>query len=475
MTGTRTFLESLHAYGLVDIDKASTSPRPATPQSRDDETTSAYLRAAVEREAAKVREATEGTRNDALNTAAYSLGQLIAGAGLGENYVRLTLTEAATAAGLGAVETQKTITSGLRAGSNEPRGVPELRPVDTPTITPFELDIDPATLSAQIRERFPVLDWHALWADESEEEWIVEPILPARRLIALYSAPKIGKSLLMLEVAASVAAGRPVLGTQPEERRVLYVDFENDPRADVRERLQAMQFHPDQLGNLYYLSFPTLAALDSERGSEELMAAVAEYQAEVVVIDTVSRSVAGDENENDTWLAFYRHTGLKLKKAQVALIRLDHSGKDETKGQRGVSAKSGDVDAVWRLSRLTDDDYKLECEASRMPIYEKVLTLHREQMPLRHIADARGAAAIPPALEQAWIKALDDAECPKDISKKAAMKVIRGAGMTVSSGSTVLATVLEKRRQTLSEWLGDPLGETLSDFKSERVGEDRYR
>ena len=53
----------------------------------------------------------------------------------------------------------------------------------------------------------PCIDWHALWADDSEEEWIVEPLLPARRLVALYSAPKVGKSLLMLEIAVGVSRG----------------------------------------------------------------------------------------------------------------------------------------------------------------------------------------------------------------------------------------------------------------------------
>lgn len=58
------------------------------------------------------------------------------------------------------------------------------------------------------REQFPTINWHDLWADTSEEEWILEPLLPARRLVALYSAPKVGKSLLMLEIAQAVARVR---------------------------------------------------------------------------------------------------------------------------------------------------------------------------------------------------------------------------------------------------------------------------
>jgi uncharacterized protein YndB with AHSA1/START domain len=100
----------------------------------------------------------------------------------------------------------------------------------------------------------------------TDEEWIVEPLLPARRMIALYSAPKAGKSLLMLEIAVAIARGTEVLGATPDRpRRVLYVDFENDPRGDVRTRLEAMDVGPDQLDNLCYLTFPSLAKFDTRR------------------------------------------------------------------------------------------------------------------------------------------------------------------------------------------------------------------
>lgn len=259
----------------------------------------------------------------------------------------------------------------------------------TPTtpLTAWEAELDPDATpeerqdaeTAWVNENLPVINWHDLWADETTEEWIIEPLLARRRLVALYSAPKVGKSLLMLEIAAAIATGREVIGTTPPTPiRTLYVDFENDPRGDIRERLQAMGYTPDDLDNLQYLSYPNLGKLDTQRGARELIAAVKALKCEVVVIDTVSRSIEGDENENDTWLAFYRHTGLALKRAEIALIRLDHSGKDEKRGQRGGSAKSGDVDAVWRMSpNDTQDHFDLTCEAQRFPIEHKTITLHR--------------------------------------------------------------------------------------------------
>lgn len=300
---------------------------------------------------------------------------------------------------------------------------------DTPDLTPEQLD---NAMRTWVHDRLPRVDWHALWDDEQEEEWIVEPLIAARRLVALYSAPKVGKSLLMLELAAGIAAGRGLFGYPARPpRRTLYVDFENDPRGDIRARLKEMGYGPDDLDNLVLLSFPTMDKLDTEKGSQELLAAVQAYECDIVVIDTVSRAIKGEENENDTWLSFYRHTGLKLKQAGIALIRLDHSGKDESKGQRGGSAKSGDVDAIWRLKRSTEDLYDLECEAQRFPIAEKLLTLRRLEEPLRHEVVSSPAREKRHDVLAALTQHRIDPGLP---SARAAQQALRDAGYPIKNG-----------------------------------------
>lgn len=405
-------------------------------------------------------------RNNALNAAGLQLYRYVLAGHLDGHHVTEALREAALTCGLSNGEIEATLASAQRGaeryGPQEPPLSPpsdtaapaaEPAPFDMPGVTlnpdtgeiSTDSDDEAAELSRIIRKNLPTLDWHALWADTSEEEWIVEPILPAKRLVALYSAPKVGKSLLLLELCCAIATGRDVLGVPINRaRRVLYVDFENDPKADVRERLQAMGYGPDDLERLHYLSFPTLGALDSARGGLELMAAVAEYQCEVVVIDTVSRAIAGEENENDTWLAFYRNTGLLMKQQGISLIRLDHSGKDETKGQRGGSAKSGDVDAVWRLSRITDDSYRLDCEAARMPITEKTLVLHREQAPLRHRVDAAGRSAHVRIKVEALCRVLDDLKVPREAGRPAVTAALREAGQ--KAGTELIKAVLRARQ-----------------------------
>lgn len=302
-----------------------------------------------------------------------------------------------------------------------------------------------------VLEHLPILDWHALWADETEEEWLVEPLLAKRRLVAIYSAPKVGKSLLMLEIAAALATGRPVLGNPATEpTRTLYVDFENDPRGDIRTRLESMGYDPDHLPNLCYLSFPNLAKLDTPQGAGQLLAALDVYDCQVVVVDTVSRAVAGDENENDTWLNFYKHTGLRLKQTERALIRLDHAGKDESKGQRGGSAKSGDVDAVWRMSKTGEEIFTLTCEAQRFSFPDREVILERKDDPTLHhhrTMDVRRQveAEILPKYAAAGI--------PKDheLSVREVLKRMRAAGIKFTKAQVTTAT-LKAYRSRLTEF-----------------------
>ncbi|MFF1820374.1 AAA family ATPase [Kribbella sp. NPDC058245] len=426
-------------------------PRQAATVTAAPGTASAYANRAFTDELEKLASATPGTRNHTLNTCAFNLAQLVHAGHLDQLATYGALYQMATAIGLTPHETTATLASAFR--SAPPRAVAELN-TDTPdasVYTPPETDDDtgqdpqPPTLF----EQFPPLDWHALWEDDSEEEWIIQPILPARRLVALFSAPKVGKSLLLLELAVAISRGEPVLGTTIDRpRRVLYVDFENDPRGDVRTRLIAMHRKPDDLDNLIYLSFPILPGLDTKTGALYLLGLCQLHEAEVVVIDTISRAVQGEENENDTWLGFYRHTGLALKQAGIASIRLDHTGKDPAKGMRGGSAKYGDVDAVWSMTAISDTTLKLECTANRMPITEKVLVLERHADPLRHEVRAHVGQAIVAARHGQVIAHVDELFGPAtrvgkgtDISFNAVDKALRAEGKGVSRNTLADALI----------------------------------
>jgi hypothetical protein len=106
------------------------------------------------------------------------------------------------------------------------------------------------------------------------------------------------------------------------------------------------------LERVVYYSFPQLAALDENASG--LLDLVDRAGADVVILDTVSRFVAGKENDSETWLGLYRRVHARLKAEGRTGIRLDHMGKDSEKGARGSSAKDQDVDVVWEMSARAD-------------------------------------------------------------------------------------------------------------------------
>lgn len=96
-------------------------PPPPPPQPRR------YAQRALQFETAAVRRAAEGERNDALNRAAFSLGQLVGGDALDRGAVEGELSAAAGAVGLGEGEALATIRSGIESGMSEPRRPPPPR------------------------------------------------------------------------------------------------------------------------------------------------------------------------------------------------------------------------------------------------------------------------------------------------------------------------------------------------------------
>lgn len=303
---------------------------------------------------------------------------------------------------------------------------------------------------AAVRRLFPRLDWHELWGTDPGEDWILEPLIAARRGVALFSPAKVGKSLLALEIAVGISKGIRTLGAMPDRaHRVLYIDHENDPLSDVRSRLEDMNYGPDDLGNLHYLSYPTMAPLDTVRGAQEIVAVAQAYDCDIVIVDTISRAVAGEENDNDTWLRLYRLTGLALKQAGIAMLRLDHTGKDEERGMRGGSAKYGDLDAVWKLTKVAEDTYKLMLTDKRFRIAEDELVLTRTIDPLGHKVEGRGWMVAADRRFNELFDHLAKLNVPAKAGRNIARAALKAAGIKATNSE--LENVL-RHRKTCPNW-----------------------
>jgi len=90
------------------------------------------------------------------------------------------------------------------------------------------------------------IDWSTFWDEETAaDEWLAEPLIPAKRQTVIYSPAKVGKSLLLLDICARLASGNRVLDqAKGPPQHILYIDLEMT-RDDVRDRLREMGYGPE--------------------------------------------------------------------------------------------------------------------------------------------------------------------------------------------------------------------------------------
>jgi len=344
---------------------------------------------------------------------------------------------------------------------------------NTTDTTPLQID--------QQHDHTPALDswlinWGDFWTDNNNTtEWLVEPILAKTRGHALYAGAKSGKSLMLLEVAAALATGKPVLNRPASDPiHVLYVDYEMSAQ-DIRDRLEAFGYgQHDKLDHLHYALLPSIGGLDTPEGAKTIIDAVHHHNIELVVIDTTARAVEGAENDADTLRAFYRWTGLALKSKKCTYIRADHAGKDTSKGQRGTSAKNDDVDVVWRFTKRSQDNILIEATHRRMSwIPERVeIELRDTDQGLRHFVlqdqNSRAAQQLAQMLITLGVDHTMSLQGVRRVLKqhneKAAQDTLRSAMRIIKTNAqTAAATLTNETSLTTSRYENETNDETRLD------------
>lgn len=384
------------------VERPEAPPRPVGPVGGET-TAQRRLRALAE----GIASAPEGERNNRLNHAAYVAGRLVEGGHLTGATVAGVLRDAAERAGLQPDEIRATLTSGLQAGYD---AGPDPDHTEAGTAVVVKLPEKRSTVveeaEAQIIDSgITFLDLHeVMTGDFADEQWLIEPVIPKARQTAIYAPGKLGKSLVALDVAAAAACGRSVLGHPAREPIcVMYLDFEMTP-GDLQERLNDLGYSVEDpdfgllCQNLRYALLQPFEPFDTARGGKQVEILVEQENPALVVVDTLIRAVEGDENTSDTIKNFNRFTGQRLKARGVTLLRIDHAGKEASKGQRGSSAKRDDVDLIWRLvetATMPSGAVKLKLvnDASRMSWVPKEVEVTRSLDPLRHTVPPTGITA----------------------------------------------------------------------------------
>ncbi len=163
------------------------------------------------------------------------------------------------------------------------------------------------------------------------------------------------------------------------------------------------------------------------------------------------------------------YTGRRLKAEGITLLRLDHSGRDQSKGQRGSSAKNADVDVVFGLARSkrSDGEYlTLTTRYSRPSWVPKSVSLRMvnengvlvfELQEAGHPPGTSGAAAD-----------LDRLGVPLDASIRQAHAALRRAGK--GKGHALVSAALRYRRERVAGVPGPSGNTSVPDLFGEHPG-----
>jgi len=155
---------------------------------------------------------------------------------------------------------------------------------------------------------------------------LIEPsLLPSSGILFVGGEPKVGKSLLVANLALALASGSSRAGFQiPRSRRVLICQFEL-PTPQFAARLAPMR-KPIGSSADSNLLIDTEAAghlLSAPRGLDHFLVAIRSAQADVVVLDPLYST--HDQDENDTRaMAALCQTLLRLRDASHAALIVVH-------------------------------------------------------------------------------------------------------------------------------------------------------
>lgn len=159
-----------------------------------------------------------------------------------------------------------------------------------------------------------------------EPEWVVPGLFPVG-LTLLAGRPKVGKSWLALQLAQAVTTGGKFLGQRVKQGRVLYLALE-----DSRRRIAARMSLQGWATGGGVCDFVTIGGLQkvgflNKGGAAVLAGTIRAKQYRLVIVDTLSRAISGDQNDSREMTRAIAPLQVLAHEMGIGLVVLDHHNK----------------------------------------------------------------------------------------------------------------------------------------------------
>lgn len=178
---------------------------------------------------------------------------------------------------------------------------------------------------------------------------LIKGLLDQGAMTVLYGESNVGKTFVAMDVAFHVASGLPWAGMKTTRTGVAYVAAEGG-RGASRRGLALIRKYGD-CGSFHILREP----VDLLRANADLHPLIEAIRGlggvGLVVIDTLSRALAGgDENSSTDMGALVKHLDTIRSAVSAHLLIVHHTGKDKAKGARGHSLLRAATDTEIEIS-----------------------------------------------------------------------------------------------------------------------------
>lgn len=186
----------------------------------------------------------------------------------------------------------------------------------------------------------------------------VEDLLSEGAMSVVYGPSNCGKTFFVLDLALHVAWGREWRGKAIDQGAVVYLSLEGS--SGIRNRLSAFRKHHGLDGeNIPFVAMPKPVNLLNDDADVNAVialtrhvAAQTELPVRMVIIDTLSRAMAGgNENSPDDMTALIGNCDRIRHEAGTHVCIVHHSGKDEARGARGHSSLRAATDTEIEIKR----------------------------------------------------------------------------------------------------------------------------
>jgi hypothetical protein len=214
-------------------------------------------------------------------------------------------------------------------------------------------------------------------------QWLIPGVLEREALAGLFGDSYTGKSFLAIDWACRVATGTPWIRKEIQPASVVYAAAEG--RGGLSRRIAAWyRLNGVERGDDPLFVYPGVRMDDpsSIREFANNIEAVS-GRPDLIVIDTLNRSMVGDENSATDMGRFIQACDqLRLDYGATVLI-VHHTGKGDKSQARGSSAFRAAMDAEYRLTTLGEDrDALRNVKATKMKDAEEPEPFDFELMPV---------------------------------------------------------------------------------------------